>query len=323
MKTFKGLLLGSAVLAATVMTGCMTDSGKSSEAKPAFLAISMGVKGVNGLSKQGLGKAATVPDGIVLSKLIVTLTSSNVNDAVIRDTVDADTGDFVSNSASPQAFSKQYSVKSLRSWTVEVKTLDVNDSVIHIASQTTGTLSVGGFYPLTLNLKSRFLVYAAKFTLPDSLTSIDTLVTAKQALYVNRLVMVINGDTVRDSTASEGGYFEQSPAEHYLLWNYVDTTAGQQVKLYVYADSTRMADSSDGGWSWPKDKPIFGDSVTVTDIDSTYSPELPWTGPGSPSDPDYDPANPGGGKLGLTINIGAVGRVDINTTTGGLPKRKD
>jgi hypothetical protein len=318
---FKTLLIGTAALGATVLGGCMTDSGSKSSnanAKPAYLAVSMGVKGVNGLSK-----TATVPTGIVLKKLIVTLTSSIGTDAVVRDTVLADTGSFSSNSAVAQAFTKQYSVKSLRAWTVEVKTLDANDSVVHIASQTTGTLSVGGFYPLTLNLKSRFLVYAARFTLPDSLASSDPLVTAKQALYVNRFMMVINGDTVRDSTAPGGGYFAKDPAQHYLLWNYADTAVGQQIKLYVFADSTRMADSSTGGWEWPKDKPIYGDSILVTDIDSTYRPQLPWTGPGSPSDPDYNPANPGGGKVGLTINISAVGRVDIETTTGGLPKRKE
>jgi hypothetical protein len=314
---FKTLLLGTAALGTLVFAGCMTDSGKHSEGKPALLSVSMGMKGVNGLSK-----AAVAPTGIVLEKLVVTMTSSIGTDAVIRDTVLADTGDFSSNSAVAQAFSKQYSVKSLRSWTIEIKTIDENGVTVHIDTKTAADLGIGEVRGLVFNLKSKYMVYAAKFTLPDSLASSDPLVTMKQALYVNRFMMVIGGDTVRDSSATSGGYFAKSPAEHYLLWNYVDTAVGQSVELYVFADSTRMADSS-GGWTWPKDKPIFGDTIVVTKIDSTYSPELPWSGPGSPNDPDYNPANPGGGKVGLTINIGAVGRVDINTTTGGLPKRKE
>ncbi|HEX2612393.1 MAG TPA: hypothetical protein VHO02_02220 [Fibrobacteria bacterium] len=315
---FKTLLIGTAALGATVLTGCMTDSGRKSapdNAPAAYISVFPNVKGVNGLSK-----TASVPTGIVLKKLIVTMTSSVGTDAVLRDTVLADTGAFSSNSAVAQAFSKQYQVKSLRSWTVQVKTLDARDSVIHIASQTASNLTVGETRALTFNLKARFTVYAAKFVLPDSLASSDPGVTMKQALYVNRFMMVIGGDTVRDSTALAGGYFAKSPAEHYLLWNYVDTTVGKKVALYVFADSTRMNDSTPGGWKWPKNKPIFGDSIVVTKIDSVYAPKLPWSGPGSSSDPD---GNGGGSKVGLSINIGAVSRVDINTDLGGLPKRKE
>jgi hypothetical protein len=322
MKLLKGLILGAAVAASTVLGGCfLADSGKSSEGRPATLILKMGVKDVDGLSKHGLAKTATPVSDIVLSKLIVTFTSTNSNDAVIRDTVLADTGDFSSNSSEAQQVFKQYSVKSLRTWIVQVKTLDVNDSVIHISSDTAKSVGVGEYRQINLNLAAKYVVYAAKFALPDSLASVDTSVTMKQKLFVNRFMMVVDGDTVRDTTAAT--YFAAAPSNHLVVWNYVSADTTHRVKLYVFADSVRMADSSNGGtWTWPKNKPIFGDSIYVTSTDSTYSPVLPWTGPGSPSDPDYNPANPGGARVGLTIDIGAVDRVDIDVTTGGLSKRK-
>lgn len=322
MKSLKTLSLGLLALGATVLGGCfMTDSGKSSEGRPASLILSMGVQDVNSLAKAGLSKTATPVSDIVLKKLIVTLTSTNANDSVIRDTVLADTGSFSSNSAAAQQVTKQYSVKSLRTWVIQVKTLDANDSVIHISSVTATNVGVGEYRQLNLNLVSKFVVYAAKFTLPDSLASVDTSVHMKQKLFVNRFMMVVDGDTVRDTTAAN--YFSAAPDHHLVVWNYVSADTTHSVKLYVFADSVRMADSSNGGgWTWPKNKPIFGDSIYVASTDSTYSPKLPWTGPGSPSDPNYDPSNPGGARVGLTINIGAVDRVDIDISTGGLPKRK-
>src|SRR5690606_8789134 len=136
--------------------------------QPANLVISMGVKDVNSLSKPGLGKTAA----ITLNKLVVTLTSSVETDAVIRDTViasDTEGSPFVSASDEAQQVLNNYPVLPLRNWTIEVKTLDINDSTIHIATSTQNNLGIGENRTVVLNLTSRFVVYAAKFTLPDSI----------------------------------------------------------------------------------------------------------------------------------------------------------
>ena len=319
MKTFKALVLGSAVLATIALTGCLFSSDKSSGGQ-ANLVISVGVKDVNNLSKPGLGKTATVP-GIVLHKLIVTLTSSVGGDAVIRDTILADTGAFSSNSTAPQSILRSYAVKALRNWNIQVKTLDVNDSTIHIASNTYNNLLIGENRLVTLNLSSKYVVYAAKFALPDSLGSLTS--SQKQKLFVNRFVMVVDGDTVRDTLATPG-FFTAQPDTHTVTWNYVKADTAHDLELYVYADSVRMDSATSGSWKWPKNKPLYGDVIHITSTDTTYTPELPWTGPGSPSDPNYDPSNPGGARAGLTINIGAVGSVVIVPGLPGnpLPKRK-
>jgi hypothetical protein len=324
MKTFKGLLLGSAVLAATVMTGCLfsSSSDKSDDGKPANLVISMGVKDIDNLSKSGLSKSATGASGIVLSKLIVTLTSSVLGDAVIRDTILADTGAFVSNSTSSQSILRNYPVKALRNWTIQVKTLDVNDSVIHIGTSTQNSLLIGENRLVTLNLNAKYVVYAAKFVLPDSLGSLTS--DLKQKLFVNRFVMVVDGDTVRDTSATPG-FFTAKPDTHSVVWNYVKADTAHDLALYVFADSVRMDSASGGNWTWPENLPLYGDTIHITSTDTTYTPELPWMGPGSPYDPHYDPSNPGGARTGLTINIGAVGSVVIVPGVPGntLPKRKD
>jgi hypothetical protein len=314
MKSFKSLFLGTAVLAATVLGGCfLNDGGKSDKQdEAAQLSFKFKVKDVESLSKSGLGKSSA----ITLSKLVVTLTSSVGSDAVIRDTILAsDTGDFTSDANDDQQITKQYAVKPLRNWTVQVKTLDVNDSIIHGASAIASNLEIGETRALTLNLVSKFVVYRAKFYLPDSLGSSDTNVTQKQKLYINRFMMVVDGDTVRD-TSSSPGFFAASPAFHTVDWNYVRSDTVHSLELYVFADS--LGD-------WDPSRPIFGDTILITSTDTTYTPDLPYTGPGSPSDPNYDPSNPGGAKLNLTINIDPVPVVQIipGICSDCLPKRKD
>jgi hypothetical protein len=323
MKNFKVLALGSVALVASVLTGCLFSGDKSSGGK-ADLVISMGVKDIDNLSKAGLSKSATGASGIVLNKLVITLTSSVLSDSAIRDTVLADTGAFVSTSSSAQSILRNYPVKALRNWTIEVKTLDVNGVVIHIATSTQNNLTIGENRLVTLNLNSKYVVYVAKFVLPDSLGSQTS--TQKQKLFVNRFVMVVDGDTVSDTSATPG-FFSAKPDTHSVFWNYVKADTVHDLQLYVYADSVRMDSVSGGQWDWPKNKPLYGDTIHITSTDTTYAPELPWMGPGSPDDPacQVNPSTCGGSNVGLTINIGAVGSVVIVPGLPGtpLPKRKD
>jgi hypothetical protein len=324
MNSFKGalkkLVLGTSILGAAVLGGCMTDSGKQAEAgqqaevgPSAKLVIGMGVKDVNNLTKPGLSKSSA----ITLNKLVVTLTSSVGTDPVIRDTIIAHPDSaFKPDASDAQSIFKDYNVKPLRNWTVQVKTLDVNDSVIHVASKTENNLQIGETRSFVLNLTSKFIVYVAKFVLPDSIGSADTNVTGKQALNIKRFVMVIDGDTVRD-TSSSPGYFASAPHENLVVWDYVSTvTDTHSVRLYVYTDSLG------GMGDWDPGLPLFADTINVTDIDSVYEPELPYTGPGSPSDPN----GAGSGSVaGLEINLGAVGQVDLAPIVPEkpLPRRKD
>ncbi len=298
----KTLVLGTLAISAALITGCFTTNDAAS--KDATLSISMGLSDVN--KNRGLSKGAA----ITYRKLIVTMVSDAATPDVLRDTIVPGKNGFTDTATKAQSVSKTYNIKPLRSWTISVKTLDQNDSVIHSASTSANNVGVGETRAVTIDLTSRFIMYVAKFTLPDSLSM--TGAANKEKLNVNRFMMVVDGDTVLDSTKTSG-YFTSAPTIHSIQYDYVTAGTTHNLELYVFGDMG----------SWPSSRPLFGDTVVVAaGPDSTYRPTLPWTGPGSPSDPDYDPANPGGAKTGLTINIGKVGQVTVEPVIdGNLGKR--
>jgi hypothetical protein len=291
----KKLVLGLAAFGAFALTACLNDAGSpKSDLQEANLSVSLSVPDVNKTSS--LRKGATIS----YAKLIVTITSSVGSDAVIRDTITPGENGFTSVSTAPQSVAKAYAVKPLRGWTVAVKTLDLNDSVIHSASVLADSIKVGEFRPITLSLVSKFIMYVAKFTLPDSIGS-ATAGTIKQKLNVDRFMLVLDGDTVRDTTKQGGGYFAVSPTFHLVGFDYVRADTSHTLKLFVFGNIE--------GSPWPTDKPLYGDSVVVTPTDTLKTPSLAYTGPGSAS----DTSNTGGAKISpLTIEIGKVGVVEIN-----------
>jgi hypothetical protein len=286
LNPIKHFFMAGAALGALVLAGCLNEADKSGSDEPAHLVVSMGVKDVNNLGKQALGKASAIK----LKKLVVTLTSSVGTDAVIRDTLMAsDTAGsaFVSNSASAQTVLKEYQVRPLRNWTVQIKTLDINDSVVHVASASVNNVGIGEVRTVPLNLVSKFVVYAAKFTLPDSIGSLSG--PGKQKLYIKRFRMTVDGITVADTSRA---YFQAATA-HLIEFNYVRADTAHSIGLFVYADSLG---------SWDSNRPIFADTIAVASTDTTYHPQLPWTGPGD-------------SQTSLVINIGAVGLVTLDNTT--------
>ena len=305
--SIKNLVLGAAALSALVLGGCLNDAGSPNSSKePAngSLSINLNVPDVN--ASKSLHKGAT----ITLSKLIVTLTSTVVTDSVIRDTITPGENGFSSTSTVSQSISKSYTVRPLRGWTLSVKTLDSRDSVIHAGSKLADSIKIGELRPVTISLTSKFVMYVAKFTLPDSIGSATG--TFREKLNVNRFVLVLDGDTVRDTTklGGPGSYFASAPTFHTVGYDYVRADTSHTLKLYVYGDLN----------DWPSDKPLFGDSVIITPTDTLKTPTLAYTGPGSASD-----TGSVGAKIDpLTIEIGKVGIVEINPVlpSNPLPKNK-
>jgi len=292
------LVLGALVAGSAVVTGCFS-SGVNDSDKSATLSISMGLGDVN---KQGaLSKGATIS----YAKLVVTMISNATVPDTLRDTITPGNNGFRATATDSQSVSKTYNIKPLRNWTVSVKTLDQRDSVIHSASTVASNVQIGETRNITLELRSRFVMYVAKFALPDSLSM--TGATQKQILNVNRFVMIVDGRTVVDSTKSSG-YFDPSPTVNNIQFDYIKADTAHTLQLFIYGDIP----------GWPSNKPLFGDTISVaTTKDSTYTPTLPWRGPGSPSDPNYDPAHPGGATTGLEIHIGKVGTVTFEPVVNG------
>lgn len=302
MKPVKSTFLGTA--AALVLglsfAGCLNDSNTAPvDPQDARLVVQTNVTDVNKV--KGLAKSSV----ITLDRLIITLTSSNPADSVRRDTIlAADTvgSTFTSDATDDQVFSRNFLVKPLRSWTVVVKVLDVNDSVIHFDSTVAGDLLIGETRPVTVNLSSRFVMYEAKFSIPDSLNF--TLLDLKQQLTISRVAMLVDGDTVADSS-STGPRFAASPTVHTVRFDYIDVNTTPDVTIQFYGH--------------------VGDDTTTTLLFSQVFEDV------DPNDPDpsgetaaeYVGPNSSelGSTVGLTINIGKVGTVtfepviDPNVTT--------
>jgi hypothetical protein len=239
-----------------------------------LLVVNIGLKSTN---SSALAKSSA----LTLSKLVITLTSSSAADPVLRDTISASEagGSQLSPEASQdQAIRKSYHIKPLRSWTVAVKSLDVNSTVIHQGTAVAANVLVGETRDMTLNLVSRFQPHAAKFTFPDSVATGTT--STKRKLSVGRIVMTINGDTVRDTT----GAFASSSV-HHLGWEYVPADTAHVVGFYVYADSL--------SW-WPSTLPVAGGTfVRGADTLMINTVQIPWTGPieGPTLTVQYGPTN--------------------------------
>ena len=285
MKFVKALSLSGMLALGAVFVGCLNDGSSVGHVRAgdeAHLVIQAGVKDVN--KTKALGKTSVIE----LTKLIITLRSDDSADAVRRDTMLADTGDFVSDATSDQAVLRNYTVKPLRSWTVIVKTLDANDSTIHYDSVLVEDLLLGETRPVTVNLTSRFVMYEARFSLPDSLTftQLDSL---KQELVVNRMVMIVDGDTVIDSTNTPR-FAPNTP--HSAFFDYIRAGEQPDVEIEFFG---RVGDDT-------TDTKLF--EYVFEDVDPTVENPPPTTGTYTgPNSEDL------GAITGLTINIGKVGTV--------------
>lgn len=294
-KIFKISALTGMVAMAAVATGCLNDSGSRRD-NEARLIVTTSVKDVNKV--RPLGKTSVIS----LNKLVITLTSSIPSDSVRRDTVLADTGlAFVSNASIDQQFTRNYAIKPLRSWTIVVKTLDANDSVIHYDSTVAADMFAGETRPITVNMASRFVMYEAKFTLPDSLNF--QVSEFKEQLKVNRVVLRVDGAIVADSTRNprfEPG--SPSPTVHTVRFDYIRVNQTPDVKIEFYG---RIGDYPDDGLLFEVE---FEDVNPGNPNPAPKAPE--YVGP--PVDDLIDIAT-----AGMVINIGKVGTVVFNTNING------
>ena len=260
-------------------------------------------------------------NGIVLDKasalqplkMVVTLTSSFAGDAVVRDTILAGASGFSTLVKTP-ALAKLYELKPLRHWTVNVKTLDVFDSTIHEGSALVSSLLAGEMRAVTIYPTARFATYRLQFSLPDSLGSATG--TFKAPLTLNRFRVLLDGAPVRD-TVKGAGSFASKPAMHTVDYDYVRPNA-HVWKVEVYGI---LGD-------WPASRPLFTGTLPSTSCASCAAAgffTMVYTGPGSPSDPAYDPGSAGAGITTLpTVFISQILTVVFSEPVppgGVLPKR--
>jgi hypothetical protein len=279
--------LAGFLVAVLMLTGCFAEKASGPDLEPqgkeVALKVRMGIGSVNSLRKS---------QTITLSKLIVVLTSS-ANDT-IRDTITSLTTPALNPvSTTGQTVQKNYALTALRAWQLIVTSRDSQDSVIHIDTGSIPAMYAGDTAVVNLNLSSRFTMYEAKFlSLPDSIQS-ATPNQPKQVLCINRLVLKIDGLTVRDSTSSP--CFD-SLATHALTYDYV-AVGNRSVQMIAYGPMNY----------WDVANPLFSGDTTInvgSGADATVGITLDWVGPTT-----------GTGKI--EVELGKVGKVTVNGTLPG------
>jgi hypothetical protein len=278
------------LLGAVILAGCFSSQAPvaGTTGDEVAIRVRMGVGSVAALGKTNV---------IKLNKLIIVYTSS-ANDT-IRDTITSSTSPALDSvSTTGQTVTKNRTLTALRTWKIKVTSRDRLDTVIHIDSATIPAMYAGDTAVVNLNMSSRFAMYEARFlTLPDSIQS-SVPSQPKQKLRINRLVLKIDGVTVRDSTATVRPYFD-SATTHTLAYDYV-LTGSRSVQMLAYGPMN----------SWNVTLPLYTGSTTIdvgAGIDSTVAFNLSWTGPTT-------------GVGSLNAQLGRVGKVIINgTLPGTLP----
>jgi hypothetical protein len=233
-----------------------------------------------------LGKvgALSKSSAIDLRKLILEAVSSATPADTVRDTAT------VSGNSAVTVL-RTLTLKPLRNWTVNAKTLDAKDSVVHQGSTASFFVKPADTSAVSLNLASRFAMYQANFnTLPDSIAS-TTSGTGKDKLNLKRVVLKVDGVIKADSIEASG-YFAGG-ANVSLYFDYI-TPGSHTVTLEAYGDLHVYSGLLYSGSSTFSVSAGSDDTRTVT---------LNWVGPTT-----------GTGKL--TVTLGKVGKVIVN---GSLP----
>jgi hypothetical protein len=280
-KTFRGIAaFGVAWL---LLTGC--DSGydqtsPTADQLSAHLKVNVGVRRVGALSKSST---------IVLNKLAILLVSSQ-NDTVLDVLTPSTTPALNPSPSTEQTLTKSYDLAPQRSWKLKAVTVDSRDSIVHADSVNIPFLNEGDNAEASLNLASRYSMYTARFlNIPDSIGT-TTSGTVKVPLNINRLVLMVDGVIVADSSRS---YFTPKSTVD-LKFDYVTTGTAHTIRLLAYGPFK----------NWDATKPLFDGSAVYTatpGLDGSVSVTLYWVGPTSASG-------------SMTVLVGKVGQVTVNGT---------
>ena len=204
---------------------------------------------------------------IEFAKLCVSLSASG-------ETTVLDTLSLSGNSST--TVSKTYGpLASLKTWTLNVLSLDTRDSLIHSGS-TTFDVRPKQTSNVNLDLNARFSMLKANFfPIRDSVTRCELLVDGTLKASESFPIQSRLGDTVK------------------LGFDYLQTNLLQRIKMDVY------------GSMWGFDTLLYTADTAINPqpgVNSNYNLTLKWVGP----------ALPPPGQATMTVVLGALGTVSIN-----------
>jgi hypothetical protein len=353
-KFFVGALMASATF---VASGCLMSGGSLTnlpEEEFATMNLEIRLGRVDAAAPASGGvlskSAAGADDQIILRDMVLRFTSN------LKDTV-WDTAQMLSQdvpgsgvgSGDDGSRTVRIDVKlaPLRWWNIEIKTHDVNDSVVHYGN--VGPFSSKGGQTVTLavpEINSRFSTYEARYALPDMIypAGVPDSQRVYQKIFFSRLILKVDGDTVRDSTSfspavtvagsrfitangalqGDTGRFFFRPRGNGIN----DTTTHVQIYPYVKT-GPRVFDISaygylEGDSITMAPRLLFHGSRTVAITPGEVTTEVPivldYTGPGSTPEPGAEPPKPGEpdwSGVSMNVVIGKTGKITQSVVVPG------
>lgn len=339
-KSFKNMTLAVVALGAFSLTACMS-SGSSVAVKDdenATVFVSAKMKNVNTLSKPGLGKLTP----ITLTTLRITAVSDKVGaktlneDSVVvtysvGDTLQKEVGDTVVFSSSATAdieFSRELSLRPLRSWTLKVETLDDQGDVIQSGTANLGQLFAGQVKGVSVNAGALYDNYKAKFNFDDSITS-ATGTISRQDMKVTKVSMRIGSDSVFAPLGGDTAFVVTYDTTDFNPPMVIDTTIDTILLvapninhfLNIYKVDTAKAGpaSTDSVYlniyGYLPQGTANGGSVTAPILLYTKTQALKSLNKVSTNTVTLNWVGPTTGVADMTIEISKVGTIDIDVVT--------
>ncbi|HEX2612394.1 MAG TPA: hypothetical protein VHO02_02225 [Fibrobacteria bacterium] len=298
-KFTKHLIVAAASIAALALTACVgsADAPAGSAANDGYATVVVQTKttAITQLSKPGLGKAAA----ITLDSLRIQAISNAVTPDTVYVRIKAPDSGFSSSATADQNVTVRLNLKALRSWTINVLTKDVRDSVVHNGTATVSNLVAGEVRATNLTATPNFTIYNTTFNLPDSISSPTGL--TKQKLTFTRLQMYIGGTLRKDSLNTF------TPSTNYVLtYDYVRAGA-DSVRLQVYGNITganAIDPLTSTAWNTGSHL-LYKNAVLISSLSAapaTNNVALAWQGPTT-------------GKDSIVVTIQKVPQYNINGTT--------
>ena len=307
------LTLGVLALAAFVVSGCLGGGGSLTNLptdETAVVKLKIRLGRVDNRTETN-SEILTKGSSIRIQNLIVTFTS-NLGD-IVSDTVTASSSGMATPSFLADSVLVDVRLRALRWWNVEIETRDQHDSIIHKGSAGPFASKGGQTMDLTIPLlNSRYLMYEARYSLPPFICAAGCADTnTRQKIYFHKLLLEIDGDTVRDSTSfssaipgagsrfifADTAKLKGAFGKLFFKPNGTGSDTATHVKAYEYVKTGvhifRM--SAYGyleGDSVGRTRPrlLFQGTSTINVLQGGASEEevvvLDWMGPGSTKNPD-------------------------------------
>lgn len=289
------------------------------------------------LGKKSAGEISL--ERIQLRDMVLRFTS-NLRDTV-WDTVVAGVGTgFSGDEQDDQAITVNVALQPLRWWNIEIRTHDVNDSVIHYAN--VGPIASKGGQQVSMNvplINSRYSLYEARYVFPEKIypANVPESLRVYQRIFFNKMELLIDSSVVRDSSSfssditSAGTRFITSDTalrgasgKFFFRPSRSTTDTITHIQTYKYVRTgprnfiVRAYGYLEGDTIGRPPRLLFEGTRAVTIAPGASVPEIPivldWMGPGSSKAPPAAPEDtvPGGADwsgVSMKVFIGKVGKV--------------